>query len=356
MKLKTYNNRLAESVWWNLLWLTIGAFFVTVCVKSVVASHAMLAGGVLGMALLVFYNTGLLTPLIWYLVLSIPIWVWGWFFVGRRFLLYTAYGTICTTIFGMFVDFQIPINNEVYAAVVAGVLHGTGVGMMLRTLGSGGGTDIIAVALKQRWNIPIGQFSFAVNICIFLVGAFSLSLDIIIASTIMMFISANTLEYVVGLFNHRKLVMIISEKGEEVSEAILTSERFGVTLIRGKGAYSGGDREILLTVTNNVALKRLENLVFMVAPRPCSWWKTPFTCPADNSRAGIDALCCKNMTTGSASSAPGPSWICSGSAPPRAATFSAPSRAWTMRRCWYAAAASWTCCPGRACVCLSGLR
>lgn len=257
MKLKTYNNRLAESVWWNLLWLTIGAFFVTVCVKSVVASHAMLAGGVLGMALLVFYNTGLLTPLIWYLVLSIPIWVWGWFFVGRRFLLYTAYGTICTTIFGMFVDFQIPINNEVYAAV----------GMMLRTLGSGGGTDIIAVALKQRWNIPIGQFSFAVNICIFLVGAFSLSLDIIIASTIMMFISANTLEYVVGLFNHRKLVMIISEKGEEVSEAILASERFGVTLIRGKGAYSGGDREILLTVTNNVALKRLENLVFMVDPK-----------------------------------------------------------------------------------------
>ena len=71
----------------------------------------------------------------------------------------------------------------------------------------------------------------------------------------------------VGLFNHRKLVMIISEKGEEVSEAILASEHFGVTLIRGKGAYSGGDREILLTVTNNVALKRLENLVFMVDPK-----------------------------------------------------------------------------------------
>ena len=138
---------------------------------------------------------------------------------------------------------------------------------MLRNQATTGGTDIIAVALKQRWNIPIGQFRFAVNICIFLVGAFSLSLDIIIASTIMMFISANTLEYVVGLFNHRKLVMIISEKGEEVSEAILASERFGVTLIRGKGAYSGGDREILLTVTNNVALKRLENLVFMVDPK-----------------------------------------------------------------------------------------
>ena len=61
--------------------------------------------------------------------------------------------------------------------------------------------------------------------------------------------------------------MSIAEKGEEVSEAILASERCGVTLIRGKGAYAGGDREILLTVTNNVALKRLENLVFMVDPK-----------------------------------------------------------------------------------------
>ena len=45
------------------------------------------------------------------------------------------------------------------------------------------------------------------------------------------------------------------------------TERFGATLMRGKGAYSGSDREILLTVTNNVALKRLENLVFSIDPR-----------------------------------------------------------------------------------------
>ena len=92
-------------------------------------------------------------------------------------------------------------------------------------------------------------------------------LDLIVASMLMMFISANTLEYVLGLFNRRKLVMIISDHGDEISEAILVTERFGATLMRGKGAYSGSDREILLTVTNNVALKRLENLVFSIDPR-----------------------------------------------------------------------------------------
>ena len=102
---------------------------------------------------------------------------------------------------------------------------------------------------------------------VFLAGSFLYKLDLIIASVIMMFISANTLEYVLGLFNRRKMVLIISERGEEISEAILATERFGVTLMRAKGAYSGTDKEILLTITNNVALKRLENLVYSVDPR-----------------------------------------------------------------------------------------
>ena len=147
------------------------------------------------------------------------------------------------------------------------VLRLAGSGVMLRTLGSSGGIDIISVAMKQRWNIAIGQCTFLFNVVLF-ATAFSTGtpLDKIMASLIMMFISASVLEYVLGLFNRRKLVFIISDHGEEISEAILVSERFGVTVMRGKGAYSGTDREILLTVTNNVALKRLENLVDSIDP------------------------------------------------------------------------------------------
>ena len=103
---------------------------------------------------------------------------------------------------------------------------------------------------------------------------------------LMMFISSNALEYVLGMFNRRKLVMIISDHGEEISEAILVTERFGATMLRGKGAYSGSDREILLTVTNNVSLKRLENLSTPLIPTRSSLWKTPFTFPAASSPAG----------------------------------------------------------------------
>lgn len=267
MKLQSYNKALAESVIWNLLWLTLGAVLMAICIQSVAAPHGFLSGGIMGVGLLVNYWTGTLTPLVWYAMLCVPVYVLGWFCVGKRFLLYTAYGTLCTTLFSFFITFNIPITNEIYATVVGGVLHGAACGVMLRTLGSSGGTDVVAVLLKERWSVPIGQFNFLFNSLLFLTAASHMSLDLIVASMLMMFISASTLEYVLGLFNRRKLVMIISDHGEEISEAILVTERFGATLMRGKGAYSGSDREILLTVTNNVALKRLENLVFSIDPR-----------------------------------------------------------------------------------------
>ena len=264
MKLYSYNHKLAESVWWNLVLLTLGGLLTAICIQSVAAPHDFLAGGIMGMALLTNYWTGTLTPLLWYALFCVPVYIFGWFFVGKRFLLYTAYGTLCTTVFGFFINFTIPLQSELYAAVVGGVLHGTAGGLMLRSLGSGGGTDVIAVVLKDRWNFSIGQFNVIFNGLLFLLGAYRLPLDLIVASMIMMFISSSALEYVLGMFNRRKLVMVISDHGEEISEAILVTERFGATMLRGKGAYSGSDREILLTVTNNIALKRLENLVFSI--------------------------------------------------------------------------------------------
>ena len=261
---RTYNRRLAEAVWWNLFLLTSGSFLLATGIQCVAAPHGFLSGGILGVSLLAWYATSVLTVPVWYLLICLPICVWGWFFVGRRFLLYTAYGSICTSIFGMIISFEIPVQNELYAAVLAGVLNGAGAGIMLRSMGSAGGTDIVAVMLKERWNIPIGKFSFCFNAGLFLVGSATVSLDLIVASTISVFISANTLEYVLGMFNQRKLVMIISDHGEEICEAIIISQNFGATLLRGKGGYLGSDREILLTVTNNMALKQLENLVFSI--------------------------------------------------------------------------------------------
>ena len=168
MKLQSYNKALAESVVWNLLWLTLGSVLMAVCIQSVAAPHGFLSGGVMGVGLLVNYWTGTLTPLVWYSVLCVPVYALGWFCVGKRFLLYTAYGTLCTTLFSFFITFNISITNEVYATVVGGVLHGAACGVMLRTLGSSGGTDVVAVLLKDAGTCPSGNSIFCSIPCCFL--------------------------------------------------------------------------------------------------------------------------------------------------------------------------------------------
>jgi len=261
---KTYNPRLLESVWWNLLLLTCGALLAAIAIQAVAAPHGFLTGGLFGIALLIWYITDLLSVSYWFLIISIPISIWGWFYVGKKFLIYTTYGSVCTALFGILIDFQITIEDPLYAAIFVGVLTGTGWGIMLHSIGSGGGLDIVALALNEKWGISIGKFGFAFNIVLFTFASFIISLDMIIVSTILVFVSANVLEYVFAAFSQRKMVIIISGQGEKICEAIIASEKFGATLLHGKGGYSGANREVLLTITNNVVLKRLESLVFNI--------------------------------------------------------------------------------------------
>jgi uncharacterized membrane-anchored protein YitT (DUF2179 family) len=255
--------RLSASILWNLLLLTLGAFFYAAGAQCIVAKQGFLTGGVYGTGLLIWYATQVLDPPTWYFLLNIPLFALAWFKVGRQFLLYTAYGVFMTSVFGdMISGYAIPIKNELYAAVAGGILCGTGGGLSLRSMGSSGGMDVVAIMLRERWNIAIGRFTLCFNATLFLAGVSFIALDQIMVSVIFVFIQSSVLEQVIGLFNQRKLVFIISDNGKAICEAIAKIERHGATLLSAQGAYSGLEREIVLTVTNNIALKRLEHLVF----------------------------------------------------------------------------------------------
>jgi uncharacterized membrane-anchored protein YitT (DUF2179 family) len=255
------------SVWWNIMLLTIGSVLFSLGIKGIALEHNFIAGGVFGVALLMHYAFGALSPGIIYFLLNIPLFVLGWVFVSKRFLLYSLYAMVFTSVFYELVDISIHIENQVYAAVACGVVTGAGGGIILRSLGSAGGLDIMAVILFQRYNIGVGKFYFLFNAGLFFLAALQLSNDLLIASLIMVFISSVVVEYVLALFSKRKIVFVISDHSQELAKAIMTHLRLGATFIKGRGAYSGTDKEILMTVINNIQLKRLEELVFTHDPK-----------------------------------------------------------------------------------------
>ena len=251
---------------WNLWLLTAGAAFIAYGVQAVASQHGFLTGGALGLGLLIQYRTGLLSAPVWNLLINLPLLLFNWYHVSKRFVLYTLYGTFAIFAWGQVMNHvSAPVQNSLYAAILTGVLVGTGSGIMLRSLGSSGGTDLVGVYLNQKWNIPVGRVSLAFNAVLFLGSISTISLDLVMVSLIEVFIAANTTDYVVRLFNQRKMVFIVTGKGQEICNAILDNAG-RATILPAYGGYSHEPKEVVMTITNNFALRYLEDMVYSIDP------------------------------------------------------------------------------------------
>ena len=261
-KLRLY----AFSIPWNIFLLTVGSLLVAMAIKSVAVPHGLVSGGVSGIALLIYYFTGALTPGLWLFLLNIPIAALGWVMVSRRFVLYTAYGMAAITLWMEIIVFTLPIDDILLAAIFGGALLGAGSGICMRSLGSSGGLDIIGIILHQRFGFRIGQVSFLFNTALFTLSFALLETDLVLYSLIMVFVTGQIMDYVLSMFNQRKLVFIVSDHAQVISDAIIKEANRGVTLLEGRGGYTGQPKHVVMTVVNNVQQKKLEELIFTLDP------------------------------------------------------------------------------------------
>lgn len=258
---------LTYSVPWNLGLLLAGSAIFAFGLKTVALPYGLITGGFSGLGLLLYYVTGLLSPGAWYFALNVPIIILGWFLVSRRFVLYTLFGMLSMSAFMELIPWSVQLENKFLAVMAGGAIMGAGAGIALRSLGSVGGTDIIAIILYERYNFRVGQVNFAFNLLVFAAGLFFLDVNDVLYSLAMVFIVAAVVEYFLGMFNQRQMVIIISARHAEIAEAVKTQVRRGVTLLHGLGAYSGQPKEVILTVIHNIQLKRLEEIIYRIDPQ-----------------------------------------------------------------------------------------
>ncbi len=252
---------LASSIAWNLALITLGSVIFAIGMKSIAVQHGLVATGVFGTALFAEYLSGISAGT-WNILLNIPLFVIGWLFVSRKFCLYSAYSVVVTTVAFELLQINFNIDTQLYAAVACGVICGTGLGIIFRSLGSSGGLDIVAVLLWRRYNVGLGQTYMVYNAILFTVSAMFIDIDLIIVSTIMVFILSVTAERCLSLFNQRKAVLIISDEAQAIAGVVSRKIGQGGTILEGHGAYSGDTRKVLLTIINNVQLKKLEEIVY----------------------------------------------------------------------------------------------
>ena len=252
----------AYALLWNLILIAGGGLLLAIGIKSIAIPHGFITGGFSGLSLLIYYIFGGLSPGIWYLVLNIPLFIIGWIWLSRRFVFYSLFGMLVVTFALDWISFQIPIQDPLLAALAAGSIIGAGAGIYLHSLGSAGGSDIIAIILNQKLNVQIGRFFFFFNLVLFSLSFHTLEIDLILYSLVLTFIVSQVTDYFLSVFNQRKMVLIISEMSDGIADAILNKLGRGATFLKGQGAYSGKDKKVVMTVVNNYQLKRLEAVVF----------------------------------------------------------------------------------------------
>ncbi len=251
---------------WNLLLIAVGSSLCAVAINGVLIPHRFISGGVTGLVLII--NTLIkelpFAPL--YFLFNIPLYIFAYRAVGKRFFLYSVVGLLTFTTAATFLKIDIPLADTLLAALFGGILFGSGTGIILRSYGSSGGSDILSIILLKRFSISLGNTIMAINVIVITLVGFLFSLEAVIYTLIYMFVSSRIVDMVVTGLSQRKAVHIISKKWKLISQEILSDIRRGVTVIEGQGGYSGQQEHILYTVITFREIGQLKRIISQIDP------------------------------------------------------------------------------------------
>jgi uncharacterized membrane-anchored protein YitT (DUF2179 family) len=256
----------SRSILWNLGLIILGSVLCAVAIKGILIPKQFLSGGFTGLALVVHYLLPILPLGVLYLLFNIPNYILGWKFVGRRFFLYSIAGLFIFSASIELVQVTIHLQDKLLSALLAGIINGVGSGIILRSYGSAGGTDILSVILMKRYSIRLGATILAFNTVILAAAAILFSLEGALYTLIYMYVTSHIIDIVVTGMSQRKAVFIISGQWREISKRILSEIQRGVTVLQGQGGYSGQEHRVLYAIITFQELPRLKEMIRHVDP------------------------------------------------------------------------------------------
>ena len=252
---------------WNIILIAIGSVICAVAVNSILIPKNFLAGGFTGLSLLIHYGLPFIPVGVVYFCINIPVFIFGWMFVGRRFFFYSIAGMLIYSLAVLIPFPEIIIEDRLLNALTAGIITGLGAGILLRSQGSAGGMDILAIIIFKKFSVRLGTTSLAFNALLMITAISRIPLEMILYTLIYIYVSAYFVNLVVIGLSQRKAVMIISDRWQVISREIMDRMDRTVTVIPGEGGYSGKQQKILYSVIPFQDLARFKSLIREVDPK-----------------------------------------------------------------------------------------
>jgi uncharacterized membrane-anchored protein YitT (DUF2179 family) len=257
-----------------------GAFVLAFGYSCFMSPYRIVPGGIYGISIVLHHEWGFPIGLS-ALCFNLPLSLIGVKILGPRFGVKTF---VCFLLVALFSD-TIPwllsavakmnpadpldLGDEVLlACIFGGAVMGVGVGMILKTRASSGGTDVLSAILHRGTRRPMGQLQMIIDSGIVLFGFLMLrDWKVPMYSWLAIFVMGKTIDLILQGFSNEKTFFIISDRVEELRRFILDSMKRGGSIIPVEGMYHRDGKEMIMTVVSRREMMTLQQAIYKIDPR-----------------------------------------------------------------------------------------
>ena len=245
--------------------ITFGSVLYAIGFQFFLYPNNITSGGVVGTAMIINMLTGIPVGVMT-ILLNIPLFIIAWRHFGLDFLIGSLTGmALSSVLVDLFAGFGITgTADPMLAAIIGGVIKGAGLGMVYYVGATTGGIDIVVKILRQKLaSVNFGTIMLLLDAFIILAYALVLGrYESAMYSMVAMYVATKVVDLALYGIDNACMCYIISESTEMItSEIVSGSLHRGVTLLEGRGGYSGAQRNVILCVIKRTQIGQLKRLV-----------------------------------------------------------------------------------------------
>ncbi|MEO8066418.1 MAG: YitT family protein [Flavobacteriales bacterium] len=253
----------------DIAMLVTGVASAAFGLESFLLPNTFIDGGATGIALLITAYSGL--PLgVWLALVNVPFILMAYRMLGKEFAMKTVAGIVALALAVSLVHFPQVTHDKLLVAVFGGFFLGLGIGLAVRAGAVIDGTEVLAIAISRRTGLTIGDVILFVNVIIFGVAAWLLTVEIALYSMITYLAAGRTVDFIIEGIEEYTGVTIISPHSDELRDMIVHKLRRGITVYNGKRGYGthghAHDTEILYCVITRLEVGKLTAEIRRIDP------------------------------------------------------------------------------------------
>ena len=251
--------------------ICLASLLMAVNIKSFVRTGGLYPGGATGLTILIqrvaqlFLNVELPYSVVNLLLNAVPVYI-GFRFIGKKFTLYSCLMIVLTSVLTDIVPGYTITYDTLLISIFGGMINGLVISVCLLVNATTGGTDFIAIFLSEKKGVDSFNIILALNVVILAAAGILFGWDKALYSIIFQYASTQVLHTLYKKYQQNTL-FVVTNKPQEVSEAIARECNHGATILEGEGSYEHCERHVVYSVVSSAESKRVIHAVKETDPQ-----------------------------------------------------------------------------------------